>query len=76
MYDDVPNVLANRVGRNVPRFPTENIKSPIALFWGGRDTLLDMDYLLDHVGRPEFVICVEEFENLHFLWYFLLFLKF
>lgn len=42
---------------------------PIALFWGGNDTLLDMDALLDRLSAPPaFCMQVKEYEHLHFLW--------
>jgi hypothetical protein len=42
---------------------------PIALFWGGKDTLLDMDALLERLSAPPvFSLEVKEYEHLHFLW--------
>jgi len=52
-----------------PSYPTSQIKIPIALFWGGRDTLIDMDSLLLRLGCPPvFCMGVKEYEHLHFLW--------
>ncbi|KAI9190574.1 Alpha/Beta hydrolase protein, partial [Polychytrium aggregatum] len=78
MYDESPEVFV-RQGRTsapisvlrghiVPKFPTENIRTPIALFYGGQDTLADMKYVLKEAPTTVFCLRVEEYEHVHFLW--------
>ncbi|KAJ1563071.1 cholesterol esterase [Cladochytrium tenue] len=69
MYDDNPTVVPNAAtGHLVPKFPTENIKTPYALFWGGQDSLADVSYILRTSPAPVFCLKVEEYEHLSFLW--------
>ncbi|KAJ1547580.1 cholesterol esterase [Cladochytrium tenue] len=57
------------VARTAPaRFSTENIRTPYAMFWGGRDSLTDLDYILDNTPAPVFCLKVEEYEHLSLLW--------
>ncbi|KAI9106247.1 Alpha/Beta hydrolase protein [Phlyctochytrium arcticum] len=69
MYDESPTVLPNsQSGHVVPKFPTEHIQTPIALFYGGKDTLADMDWLLEEVATPVYCMKVDEYEHVCFLW--------
>ncbi|KAJ3407861.1 cholesterol esterase [Chytridiales sp. JEL 0842] len=70
MYDENPTVLPNATGAGhlVPKFPTEGIQTPIALFWGGSDSLPDMDYIMKEIPPPVFSLKIDEYEHLCFLW--------
>ncbi|KAI9355127.1 Alpha/Beta hydrolase protein, partial [Zopfochytrium polystomum] len=71
MYDENPTVLpgqAATAGHVVPKFPTEKIETPIALFWGGRDTLTDIHFILKNIPSPVFCLKLDEYEHLSFLW--------
>ncbi|KAJ3214633.1 cholesterol esterase [Clydaea vesicula] len=77
MYDDSPTLFPllqnspenQSTNQTVPKFPTYSIRTPIALFYGGHDTLLDMDSLLERLGVPPvFCLKVKEYEHLQFLW--------
>ncbi|KAJ3369005.1 cholesterol esterase [Allomyces arbusculus] len=69
MYDDAPGLLAPHALTHVPAsYPLRNIKTPIALFYGGRDTLSDLGFLLTQLPTPAFVLKVQEYEHLDCLW--------
>nr|KAJ3421547.1 hypothetical protein HK105_003158 [Polyrhizophydium stewartii] len=69
MYDDQPPMMPNAVeGYHVPRFPTSQIQTPVAIFYGGRDSLPDMRYIIHNMPAPTFLLRINEFEHLHFLW--------
>ncbi|TPX57558.1 hypothetical protein SpCBS45565_g08182 [Spizellomyces sp. 'palustris'] len=69
MYDESPTVLPNSSsGHVVPKFPTEHIQTPIALFYGGKDTLADMNWLLEETATPIYCMKVDEYEHICFLW--------
>ncbi|KAJ3006064.1 cholesterol esterase [Thoreauomyces humboldtii] len=69
MYDESPTLLPHSAsGHVVPKFPTEHIQTPIALFYGGKDTLADMDWLLSETATPVYCLKVDEYEHLCFLW--------
>lgn len=61
MFDDNPAVLpgAEKHGYQVPRYPTKQIETPIAIFYGGKDTLPDLNYILQNISEPAFVLCIE-----------------
>jgi lysosomal acid lipase/cholesteryl ester hydrolase len=66
MFDDSPSVLPGnqQSGYHVPRFPTNQIQTPIALFYGGKDTLPDMKYILKNIRKPVFCLQVQGIERL------------
>ncbi|KAJ1554805.1 cholesterol esterase [Nowakowskiella sp. JEL0078] len=71
MYEESPTFFRDAVGGHiVPKFPTEHIKTPIALFYGGKDTLPDVKYIFQNSPAPVFCLKVEEqeFEHVDFLW--------
>lgn len=70
MYDETPGYLPNgqNSGHLVPKFPTQDIQTPIALFYGGMDTLADMKWLLKETASPIYCLQVEEYEHICFLW--------
>ena len=62
MFDDSPPVLPGSTTKNgyhVPHYPTKQIKTPIAIFYGGKDTLPDMPYILDNIREPVYCLNVE-----------------
>lgn len=74
MYDEMPSRLpyhsSNAVMDHVPpRFPTRQIKTPIAIFYGGSDSLVDFDVLAADLPSPlVYVKAIEKWEHLDFLW--------
>jgi lysosomal acid lipase/cholesteryl ester hydrolase len=66
-YDEMQNQTNARfasplsnIHYSTPKYPTEDIGSavPIALLYGGKDTLLDMDALLERLSVPP-AFCLE-----------------
>ena len=72
MYDDNPPVLPtaadSHYGHHIPRYPTTGIQTPVAIFYGGRDTLPDMDYILGQCSQIISLLKIDEYEHLQFLW--------
>ena len=70
MYDDLPSLVpgTQSPGYRVPVFPTKQIQTPIALFYGGKDTLPDITYILRNIQKPLMCLNVLEYEHLQFLW--------
>ncbi|KAI8147720.1 Alpha/Beta hydrolase protein [Fennellomyces sp. T-0311] len=74
MYDELPSRLpyhtSNAVADHIPpRFPTKQIKTPIAIFYGGSDSLVDFDVLSADLPSPlAYVKAIERWEHLDFLW--------
>ncbi|KAI8048325.1 Alpha/Beta hydrolase protein [Gilbertella persicaria] len=74
MYDEMPSRLpyhtVNTVADHVPpRFPTLQIKTPIAIFYGQSDSLVDFDVLSADLPSPlAYVKAVQKWEHLDFLW--------
>lgn len=70
MYDDhsiSPSDNGSEHYRN-PRFPTTQIKTPLAILYGGSDSLVDINVLLSQLPTPVFVKKVPAYEHLDFLW--------
>lgn len=68
MYDEGSPVHFGD-GPVVPRYTFEAIQTPIALFLGGRDTLVDNEYTKTHLGNNiVHVTEIPEYEHLEFLW--------
>jgi lysosomal acid lipase/cholesteryl ester hydrolase len=61
MFDDSPPVLpgGSNIGYHVPHYPTKQITTPIALFYGGMDTLPDMKYIIENINEPVCVLNIE-----------------
>ena len=61
MFDDSPAVIPGAVqhGYHVPHYPTRQIETPVAIFYGGKDTLPDMPYILKNLAEPVFCLNVE-----------------
>lgn len=74
MYDEMPSRLPYHTSNVVmdhvpPKFPTKQIKTPIAIFYGGSDSLVDFDVLSADLPHPlAYVKAVERWEHLDFLW--------
>ncbi|EGE81595.1 lysosomal acid lipase/cholesteryl ester hydrolase [Blastomyces gilchristii SLH14081] len=72
MYDDDagPSVSINKSNRyyKPAKFPTKNIKTPIVLVYGGRDSLVDIDVMLEELPSHTQAISISHYEHLDFLW--------
>jgi lysosomal acid lipase/cholesteryl ester hydrolase len=69
MYDDgtrplIPSLYQSHI---IPHYALSHIKVPIAMFYGGADSLPHFESILDEV-KPVFVHKVEEYEHLCFMW--------
>ncbi|KKA30968.1 hypothetical protein TD95_001330 [Thielaviopsis punctulata] len=52
----------------VARYPTRNIKTPIALVYGGSDSLVDIDVMMRELPASTIATEVPHYEHLDFLW--------
>lgn len=74
MYDEMPSRLpyhtVNAVADHIPpRFPTLQIQTPIAIFYGRSDSLVDFNVLSADLPSPlVYVKSIEKWEHLDFLW--------
>jgi lysosomal acid lipase/cholesteryl ester hydrolase len=74
MYDETPSRLPwstiNTVIDHLPaKFPTKQITTPIALFYGSADTLVDYDILTENLPpKLAFVKKIQGWEHMDFLW--------
>ncbi|KAH8549982.1 Alpha/Beta hydrolase protein, partial [Umbelopsis sp. PMI_123] len=73
MYDEIPNLLPYRsepeAMDHIPlRFPTKQIKTPIAIFYGGSDSLVNFEVLSADLPELAYVKYIAEWEHLDFLW--------
>jgi lysosomal acid lipase/cholesteryl ester hydrolase len=50
------------------KFPTKNIKTPIVLLYGGRDSLVDLDVMLRELPPHTTATSISHYEHLDFLW--------
>ncbi|CAG8517859.1 610_t:CDS:2 [Funneliformis caledonium] len=62
MYDELPPYLS--MGHSCHNFPTKQIKTPIGVFYGGSDSLVDIGFLLKQLPEPVFVKEVQPYEHL------------
>lgn len=72
MYDDDAGPLVN-INNNSryykpAKFPTKNIKTPIVLVYGGRDSLVDIDVMLGELPNHTLATSIPHYEHLDFLW--------
>jgi len=70
-YDDLPTpprFSAHSQTHVAPPYPTTQIQTPIAVFYGGSDTLSDMDVFFNQLPTPVFTKEVSHYEHLDFLW--------
>ncbi|KAF0544870.1 alpha/beta-hydrolase [Gigaspora margarita] len=69
MYDELPPYSSpTAMGHYCHRFPTEQIKTPISVFYGGSDSLVKIEVLLKQLPKPVFVKEVPPYEHLDFIW--------
>ncbi|KAI7901394.1 Alpha/Beta hydrolase protein [Cokeromyces recurvatus] len=73
MYDETPSILPystiNSVIDHLPaKFPTKQIKTPIAIFYGSGDTLVDIDILQTDLPPLAYVKNIHGWEHMDFLW--------
>ncbi|RPA81918.1 alpha/beta-hydrolase [Ascobolus immersus RN42] len=71
MYDDDLPSMVGLYGKNfykVPSFPTKNISSPICLFYGGSDSLVDIQTMLKELPEGTQATEIPHYEHLDFLW--------
>ncbi|KAI9822177.1 MAG: cholesterol esterase [Phylliscum demangeonii] len=72
MYDDDVQAPLSIIGSSkyykVARFPTQNIKTPIMLIYGGCDSLVDIGVMLKQLPSHTVAIEIPHFEHLDFLW--------
>ncbi|CAJ0906723.1 3780_t:CDS:2 [Entrophospora sp. SA101] len=66
MYDEIPPLMYSTAftGHRCQLFPTNQISTPIAVFYGGSDSLVDINVLLKQLPRPVFVKEIPIYEHL------------
>jgi len=52
----------------LPCYQPSRIKCPIAIFYGGKDTVPDMKYLLDELPPATYIHKEDNYEHLDFMW--------
>lgn len=50
------------------KYPTRNIRTPIVLIYGGSDSLVSIDVMLERLPRGTVAKCIPKYEHLDFLW--------
>lgn len=73
MYDEMPSLLPFHSNSEAsdhvpPRFPTKQIKTPMAIFYGGSDSLVNFEVLSSDLPDLAYVKYIAEWEHLDFLW--------
>ncbi|CAO3599149.1 unnamed protein product [Absidia cylindrospora] len=74
MFDEMPSRLPFRRSASVtdhipPKFPTRQITTPMALFYGGADLLVNYDVLSADLPRPlAYIKSIDSWEHLDFIW--------
>lgn len=72
MWDDSvnPPLTVGSVSKytKVHKFPTRNIKTPIALLYGGSDSLVDITVMLKELPSHTIATEIPHYEHLDFLW--------
>lgn len=73
MYDDevqAPLSSLSSISKytKVAKFPTRNIRTPIALVYGGKDSLVDIDVMLKELPAHTVATEIQHYEHLDFLW--------
>ncbi|GBC04496.1 hypothetical protein RclHR1_00570052 [Rhizophagus clarus] len=69
MYDELPPYSSSTaMGHYCQEFPTKQIKTPIGVFYGGSDSLVNIDILLKQLPKPAFIKEIQPYEHLDFLW--------
>ncbi|DAA75318.1 TPA_exp: putative Ab-hydrolase associated lipase [Trichophyton benhamiae CBS 112371] len=72
MYDDNAgsklSIAAKSRFYKPAKFPTKNIKTPIVLVYGGSDSLVDIDVMLEELPAHTTATEIAHYEHLDFLW--------
>jgi lysosomal acid lipase/cholesteryl ester hydrolase len=73
MFDEMPSRLPFKRSSSVtdhipPKFPTKQITTPMALFYGGSDSLANFDVLSADLPRLAYVKSIDSWEHLDFIW--------
>ncbi|CEP18704.1 hypothetical protein [Parasitella parasitica] len=73
MYDETPSLLPWSTVNTVidhlpPKFPTKQITTPIAIFYGSADTLVDFDTLKNNLPPLPYIKSIHGWEHMDFLW--------
>jgi lysosomal acid lipase/cholesteryl ester hydrolase len=72
MYDDEapPSLALTNPNKyyKIAKFPTRNIKTPIVLVYGGSDSLVDINVMLNELPRHTIAKEIPHYEHLDFLW--------
>ncbi|KAI9732922.1 MAG: cholesterol esterase [Claussenomyces sp. TS43310] len=73
MYDDdvqAPLISLSSVSKytKVAKFPTRNIKTPVVLIYGGRDSLVDINVMRRELPPQTIATEIPHYEHLDFLW--------
>lgn len=72
MYDEIPPYSSSTaMGHNCQKFPTDQIKTPVAVFYGGSDSLVDINVLLKQLPKPVYVKEILPYEHLGIIFYYL-----
>jgi lysosomal acid lipase/cholesteryl ester hydrolase len=65
MYDELPLYSSYAsMGHYCHKFPTEQITTPVGIFYGGSDSLVNINVLLKQLPEPVFVKEVQPYEHL------------
>lgn len=65
MYDELPPYSSSTaMGYYCHEFPTRQIKTPIGVFYGGSDSLVDIKVLLKQLPKPVFTKEIHPYEHL------------
>lgn len=67
MYDDDASMMSGKFYK-AARFPTKNITTPIVLMYGGSDSLVEINVMLDALPDHTIAEEVPHYEHLDFLW--------
>ena len=67
MFDDDATSLSGKFYK-AARFPTKNITAPIVLMYGGSDSLVEINVMLDALPDHTIAEEVPHYEHLDFLW--------
>ena len=72
MYDDDvhPPITLTTASKytKVAKYPTRNIRTPIVLVYGGSDSLVDIQVMLQELPAQTVAIEIAHYEHLDFLW--------
>jgi len=52
----------------LPNYSPSRIVCPVAIFYGGKDTVPEMNWLLKQVPEGTFIHCEDSYEHLDFMW--------